>query len=224
MTVRVLTFSTLYPNSVDPSHGIFVETRLRHLLASGRVDGRVVAPVPWFPIKHRVFPKYGRYARVPAREVLNGIEVSHPRYPLLPKIGMSLAPFTLAVASLACIAKLRRSGFEFDLIDAHYYYPDGVAAALIARYLKKPLVITGRGTDLNLIPRYRFPRKLIQWAARQASRSITVSAALKEALASLGVERADIAVLRNGVDLHRFVPVEQSLARKTLEFEQGLTL
>jgi hypothetical protein len=28
--IRTLLFSTLYPNSERPSHGIFVETRLRH--------------------------------------------------------------------------------------------------------------------------------------------------------------------------------------------------
>lgn len=33
--IRTLLFSTLYPSNVRPSHGIFVETRLRHLLASG---------------------------------------------------------------------------------------------------------------------------------------------------------------------------------------------
>lgn len=53
--IRTLLFSTLYPSSVRPSHGIFVETRLRHLLASGEVETRVVAPVPWFPFKHERF-------------------------------------------------------------------------------------------------------------------------------------------------------------------------
>jgi teichuronic acid biosynthesis glycosyltransferase TuaC len=43
--IRTLLFSTLYPNCVRPSHGIFVETRLRHLLASGKVETRVIAPV-----------------------------------------------------------------------------------------------------------------------------------------------------------------------------------
>lgn len=40
--IRTLPFSNLYPSSVRPSHGIFVETRLRHLLASGQVETRVV--------------------------------------------------------------------------------------------------------------------------------------------------------------------------------------
>ena len=47
--MRTLLFSTLYPSSERPGHGIFVETRLRELLKTGRVETRVVAPVPWFP-------------------------------------------------------------------------------------------------------------------------------------------------------------------------------
>lgn len=29
--LRILTFSTLFPNPGQPVHGVFVETRLRHL-------------------------------------------------------------------------------------------------------------------------------------------------------------------------------------------------
>jgi hypothetical protein len=58
---------------VRPSHGIFVETRLRHLLASGEVETRVIAPVPWFPFRHNMFGDYAHYAAVPRQEVRNGI-------------------------------------------------------------------------------------------------------------------------------------------------------
>ena len=47
--IEIVTFTTLYPNSIQPNHGVFVETRLRQLLATGYVASRVVAPVPWFP-------------------------------------------------------------------------------------------------------------------------------------------------------------------------------
>ena len=61
--MRVLTFSTLFPSSARPSHGIFVETRLRELLKSGQVESRVIAPVPWFPSTD---PRWGDYARMAA--------------------------------------------------------------------------------------------------------------------------------------------------------------
>ncbi|WP_201744886.1 hypothetical protein, partial [Escherichia coli] len=123
--MMVLSFSTLYPSSVRPTHGIFVETRLRELLKSGRVESRVVAPVPWFPSTQPRWGEYAKFAATPAREQRNGIDVLHPRYLLAPKVGMSSAPLTLALGARAALRQLIDEGFDFDLIDAHYYYPDG---------------------------------------------------------------------------------------------------
>lgn len=211
--IRTLLFSTLYPNRVRPTHGIFVETRLRHLLASGEVETRVVAPVPWFPFRHRLFGEYAKHAAVPAREVRHGIEVLHPRYLLLPKIGMNLAPQTLANAGLAAAKALLDEGFDFDLIDAHYFYPDGVAATRIGKALGKPVVITARGTDINLIPQYPKPKQMILQAAADCAAMITVCAALKDALVELGAPADKITVLRNGVDLELFHPEDKAQAR-----------
>src|SRR5690606_22163682 len=83
--LRTVLFSSLYPSSARPGHGIFVETRLRQLLASGEIDTRVVAPVPWFPSTHPRFGAYAALAATPRREVRHGIEVMHPRYLLPPK-------------------------------------------------------------------------------------------------------------------------------------------
>lgn len=215
--MKILTFSTLYPHAARPSHGIFVETRLRHLLASGKVESKVVAPVPWFPSTDARFGEYALHARAPREERRHGIEVLHPRYPLLPKIGMSLSPFLLACAVRPLLERILRS-YPFDLIDAHYFYPDGVAAAMLGKRLGKPVVITARGTDVNLIPRYRLPRAMIRWAARRAAGIITVARALKDDLIRVGVPGERIEVLRNGVDLQLFRPVERDAARGRLRF------
>lgn len=214
--LRVLTFSTLFPSSVRPGHGIFVETRLRELMKSGRVESRVIAPVPWFPSPDPRWGEYAKFAATPAREQRNGLDVLHPRYLLLPKIGMTLAPLTLALGSRAAVKQLIDDGFDFDLIDAHYYYPDGVAAALLASWFGKPLVITARGTDVNLIPQHRLPRLLIQWASRRAGASIGVSAALVERMRQLHVESSRLHLMSNGVDAERFSPVEPARARADL--------
>ncbi|NML14407.1 glycosyltransferase family 4 protein [Azohydromonas caseinilytica] len=217
--MRVLLFSTLYPSSVKPGHGIFVETRLRELLKSAAVEARVVAPVPWFPSTHPRFGEYAGMAAVPRRETRHGIEVLHPRYPLLPKVGMSTAPFLLASAMLPTLRRLMREGFDFDLIDAHYFYPDGVAAALLSRWLGKPLTITARGSDLNLIGQYAWPRRLMRWAAGQAGGSIGVSSALVDVLRGWGVDEERLHVMRNGVDLQRFSPHPRDAARHALELD-----
>lgn len=214
--MKVLLFSSLYPSAVRPIHGIFVETRLRELLKTGAVQAKVVAPVPWFPSAAKRFGEYAQFAATPRQEQRNGLEVHHPRYLLLPKVGMNLAPYTMALGALPTVKRLQREGFDFDLIDAHYYYPDGVAAGLLAKWLGKPFFVTARGTDLNLIPEYPFPRKLILQTAAQASGSIGVCKALMDTLAQLGADPSKLHTLRNGVDLERFVPEPRDLARARL--------
>ena len=217
--IRLLTFSSLYPSSVRPGHGIFVETRLRELLSSGEVDVRVVAPVPWF---FSTDPRYGDYARMastPRRETHNGIDVLHPRYLLPPKVGMTLAPLSMAWGAMSALKQLIAEGYKFDAIDAHYYYPDGVAAALLARHFNKPFTVTARGTDLNLIPQYTLPRWMMQWAASRASASVGVCSALVDVLRAWKIPQDRLHVMRNGVDLLRFRP----LAQETVRGELGLT-
>lgn len=217
--LRLLTFSTLFPNAAAPSHGIFVENRLRHLMASGEAESRVIAPVPWFPSQNTRFGSYAAYAAAPREEQRHGLEIDHPRYPLIPKVGMTITPALLYFWALPAVRRLLASGYDFDLIDAHYFYPDGVAAALIARKLGKPVTITARGTDINLIPQYALPRRQILWAASRADGMITVCQALKDELVTLGVTDDRVTVLRNGVDLDMFRPGD----RAALRSRYGLT-
>lgn len=222
--IRTLLFSTLFPSSVRPLHGVFVETRLRELLRSGQVETRVVAPVPWFPSTHSRWGNYAGFAQTPARERRHGIDVLHPRYPLLPKVGMSSAPWLLAWFAAASVQRLIDEGFDFDVIDAHYYYPDGVAAALLARRFGKPLAITARGTDLNLIPQHALPRRMIRWAARRADASIGVCNALVDVLRGWGIDEQRLHVMRNGVDLQRFRPLPLEESRRQLGIAGGPVL
>lgn len=223
--IKTLLFSTLYPSSVRPVHGIFVETRLRELLKSGQVETQVVAPVPWFPFTHPRFGSYAKMAATPRFEKRNGIAVHHPRYPLPPKVGQNIAPHLLAAGALPTIRKLIRDGFDFDLIDAHFYYPDGVAASIIARKLDKPFVCTARGSDINLYRQSPTPRRLLQKTFSQASANIGVCGDLTEQMIELGADRQTTRVIRNGVDLQRFSVVDRNVARKHLGIEHsGLLL
>jgi teichuronic acid biosynthesis glycosyltransferase TuaC len=124
-----------------------------------------------------------------------------------------VTPFTLYRAMRGRLRRLLAAGQRVDLIDAHYFYPDGVAASWLAREFNLPYVVTARGTDLTLIPRYRWPRHLIRQAAERADGLITVCAALAEPLVELGIPAERVTVLRNGVDLERFRPYEKEAAR-----------
>lgn len=210
--LRLLTFSTLFPNAARPNHGIFVENRLRQVLETGEAISTVLAPVPWFPSQSAVFGAWAAHAKAPRQEVRHGITVLHPRYPVIPKIGMTIAPWLLYRAMVPVIGRMLAQGQSFDAIDAHYLYPDGVAATWIGRRFGLPVAITARGTDVTLIPHYARPRRLIQKAIGDAGALIAVSAALKQALVALGAPADHITVLRNGVDTTLFRPPEDRAA------------
>jgi teichuronic acid biosynthesis glycosyltransferase TuaC len=218
--LRLLTFSTLYPNAERPHHGVFVENRLRHLVGSQPVSSTVLAPVPWFPLGHARFGDWARNARVPLREERHGLVVHHPRYPVLPKVGMLAAPWLLYQASLRAVRRLMRDGLRFDVIDAHYLYPDGVAAVWLGQRLGVPVVMTARGSDVTQIAQMAAPGRMVSAAVRAAAGVITVSSALRDGVIALGAAPERVRVLRNGVDLFGFhPPVDRGAARAAL----GLT-
>lgn len=206
-------------------HGIFIETRLRELLKSGRVETRVVAPVPWFPSRHPAFGSYAKMAATPQFETRNGIQVHHPRYFLPPKVGQNIAPYVLAAGALPSIRRLIRDGFDFDVIDAHFYYPDGVAASIIAEKLGKPFVCTARGSDITLYKQSPKPNRLLRATMAKAAANIGVCVDLVEQMIELGASREKSLAIRNGVDLERFSVVDRKEARKAVGIDhQGLLL
>jgi len=204
--LQLLTFTTLFPNAAQPNHGIFVENRLRHLVADAPVVSTVVAPTWWFPSGSPRFGIWGTYARVPQHEARHGLAVHHPRALTVPKLGMYTAPYALFHAARRYIAGLMAQGLEFDAIDAHYLYPDGVAALWLARAFGKPLAITARGSDVTELPDHAVPRRLIQRAMAGADALIAVSAGLKDRMVELGAAADKVTVLRNGIDTTAFHP------------------
>ncbi|MGF1681311.1 glycosyltransferase [Photobacterium minamisatsumaniensis] len=203
--MKLLTISTLYPNASDPKHGIFVETRLRHLREKyPDVKVTVIAPVPWFPFKHQRFGQYAKFASVPYFEQRHGISIYHPRYIVIPKVGMNMTPITLQACIDRQLSLLVRHGFNFDLIDGHYFYPDGVAIAAIANKWKKPFTVTARGTDINLIPQFHKPLKKIQDVFHKSNHNLAVCEALRQEMILNGADPAKVTASRNGVDLTLF--------------------
>jgi len=214
--LRLLTYTTLFPNAERPNHGIFVENRLRDLLRTGQVESVVLAPVPFFPSANPRFGEWGRHAKVPLSESRAGLVVDHPRFPVIPKVGMSLAPWLLYQASARALGRMLAQGRRFDLIDAHYFYPDGVAAVWLGRRFRLPVVVTARGSDVTQLPDYAIPRRLLRQAIQEADGLISVSAALKNDLIELGASPAKVEVLRNGVDTALFHPINRGAARNKL--------
>ena len=222
--IKILLFSTLFPSNSRPIHGVFVETRLTNLLKSGSIDAQVMAPVPWFPFKNKYFGKYAHFASTPMFEERNNVKVYHPRYFLPPKVGQNIAPLTLAIGALPTIKKIIKQGFDFDIIDAHFWYPDGVAALIISRILGKPFVCTARGSDITLYKQFRIPRKYLKYALCSSAANIGVCNDLVLQMVKLGAPPERSLAIRNGVDLDRFMPLDKYLARTFLGIPRNCLL
>jgi glycosyltransferase involved in cell wall biosynthesis len=211
--MRILLFSSLFPNSAMPQFGLFVHRRAEAVARRG-VQVRAVAPVPYFP-RFLPVPRWRAYGQVPARERLGKMSVTHPRYLHAPGPGMYAQAWSLARASLPHLRELRRE-FDFQLIDAHYVYPDGVAAVHLARALGVPCVVTARGSDINLLPRHAMVRRQITWALQRADAIVAVSGALAESMRRLGAPADRLHVVPNGVDRDLFHFGEPAAGRRKI--------
>lgn len=167
------------------------------------MTAKVIAPVPWFPTGHRIFGRYGQFAKVPASEIRHDIDVLHPRFPVIPKIGARLTPYFLFRAMKKSAIALKEQGYDPDVIDAHYLYPDGVAAVMLGRFLNKPVILTARGSDVTEIGQMAGYRDRIAQACNGADHIITVSNSLRHLIEKMGVT-TPMTTLRNGVDLDMF--------------------
>jgi teichuronic acid biosynthesis glycosyltransferase TuaC len=212
--LRILTFTSLYPNRSNPLQGIFIHQRVLHLARRPGNSVEIIAPVPYFPSWLPV-PRWRQFGLVPREEEIDGLRIHHPRYPLMPGVSMPAHGMLIYLASVSLARRLQREK-SFDCIDAHFVYPDGFAAVRLGRTLTLPVVVSARGTDINLYSSFRFIRPMLRWTLTNAAGAIAVSADLKNKMIALGIPEASIRVISNGVDTERFHPLDAKSARRQL--------
>ncbi|MGA9581757.1 MAG: glycosyltransferase, partial [Allosphingosinicella sp.] len=209
--MRVLTLSTLYPDSGRPSFGIFVERQTVALAARDGVEVETVAAVglPLWPLS--LHPHYRTRAGLAAKEIRNGLRVHRPRFRIWPGLGGAGAARSLAAAALPIARALR-----CDVIDSEFFWPDGVAAMHLAEALDVPFSVKARGSDIHFWGGRPDVATQMLGAARKAGGLLAVSAGLKADMAAMGMPGEKIRVHHTGVDLERFRPMERGAAKRRL--------
>ncbi len=207
--IDLVVFSALFPSAARPGAGLFIRERMFRVARHRPLA--VVSPQPWFPgqsLIRLLRPHYRPQA--PAFEIQSGIRVYHPRYLSVPGLLRQLDGWSMALASLGLMRRLKRQGAR--LIDAHFAYPDGEAATRLARWLDLPATITLRGTEVphskNPVLRPRLSRTL-----QAAARVFSVSDSLRRLAIELGTAPEKTEVVGNGIDTERFQPVPRAAAR-----------
>ncbi len=213
--MKVLTFSTLFPNHLQPNHAVFIKNRMAAVQKYNEVELKVVSPVPFFP-PLKINPRWHQFSQIKRFEVLDGIEIYHPRYVVTPKIGMSFYGLNMFLGSLQTLKAIYRT-FPFDLIDAHYVYPDGFAAILLGKFFRKPVVLSARGSDINIYPKFKIIRKIMQYSLQHSSAIISVSSSLQDIMVDKLESSAEkICVIPNGIDPNIFYYADKTDAKKKL--------
>ena len=213
LVLRVLTLSTLFPDTSRPNFGIFVERQTRELASRPEVELTVVAPLGLPPAPFSALRRYAPLAKLPQQEEWRGLQLYRPRFPIIPAIGGRFHPGSIARSVLPLVRSLHEVR-PFDVIDASFFYPDGPAAMMLARALSIPFSIKARGADIHHWARKRSTAPMIRAAADAASGLLAVSQALRNDMIAIGMDGAKIKVHYTGVDLDRFFPTPDRIAAK----------
>lgn len=193
-SLRILSLSTNYPNPLQPDLGLFVRRRLQAIAKHHQIT--MVSPLPAFDYSH------------PQRKFLAGwkniqhwqdesIQVWNPRW-LYPPFGTPLNSVTLFLR-IASQIQFWHQQQPFDLIDAHFGFPEGIAAAMLARKLNLPFTITQRGHE-PIVAQRSWSQSRLSWALCSADHVISVSDELTRFAMDLGVSSSQATTVSNGVN------------------------
>jgi len=208
---RLVVFTTLFPSTRQPTAGLFIRERMfriaRHLPLV------VVAPQPWFPFQGLIRSIRPHFRPpLPEKEFQQGVVVHRPKFFSIPGLFKSWDGWLLSLSLLPFMRRLHQE-FAYDIIDAHFGYPDGYAAVQIGKQLKVPVTITMRGTEARHAEDNKLRPFLVE-ALKGAVRVFTVSDSLRRLAVKLGVGTGKALVIANGVDVEKFYPVDKKLARR----------
>ena len=199
---RVLVLARNYPNNAFPTLGLWTE---RFVNASRSVaDPTVVAPVPYAP---PLFPGESarRFRSVATHTSDDGVRVYHPRVAAGPGQVLHALDARLAYPFIRkAVLGLHRET-PFDIIHAHFIYPEGVIASRLGAELGIPVVSSEHAMWRPWLDRHQSVRRQVERALPRISRITAVSAALKRSIVELFGESVPVDVIPNVVDERIFV-------------------
>ncbi|MBX3231184.1 MAG: glycosyltransferase [Labilithrix sp.] len=215
--LRVLAITRIFPNAVEPLAAAF---NRQQFAALGQLcDLRVMATIPWFPASGLVkSSKTSSLREVPARDVIAGLDVRHPRVVYVP--GLAGLSGALEVASLlpSFMAEVKRG---VDVVLGSWAYPEGAASIALARLARVPAVVKAHGSDLNVQGDMLGPRTNLAFALPRAHRVVPVSKALGEQAVRLGARPESVEVVANGTDAKLFLLRDRDEVRRALTWPGG---
>jgi glycosyltransferase involved in cell wall biosynthesis len=179
-------------------------------------DVRVVAPVPWCPPipDAGLLRQYARYRRIPRVEQRKGVEISHPRFFSGPGTSLYALEARAYAAAITRTAQQMHREAPFDLVHAHFTYPDGVVAGRLAGRWNVPFVVSEHAPWWSVwLDRPGVARQAIP-AVKAAAAIFAVSSSVRDSIRSHAGEDPRIEIVPVGVDGELFKPLPNGSRRR----------
>lgn len=199
----LLTITNIYPRPDQPQRGLFNAQLFNELATFTQIENICLVPSwhihEWSQIRKWVSP-------YPAPFKTHYLPVFY-----IPVIGRD----TSWRWYLKELNSLSLDFSKFKYVFTPWLYPDGIAAAILAKRHNIPCWIKVMGSDtFHLNHRYR--RKLITKTAKSITGFFCPSQNIIESLVSAEISNEKIHHIRNGIDKERFYPDNKEIAKKEL--------
>jgi glycosyltransferase involved in cell wall biosynthesis len=204
---KVLVLSKSYPNHVFEVQGLWVENLVRH--SAKFCEPRVIAPVQYCPPIPGLPEYYKRFRSVPRHCFASGIEVFHPRMLVGPGYSLHSIESRIYYWAARRVAKRLRRDFPFELIHAHFTYPDGVAAVRLGKQFGVPVIITEQNPWGPWMDEDTAVRRQTIRAAQECTFQIAISHSVRESIVRLTGESDKLRVVPDAVDGDTFTLLEK---------------
>lgn len=89
----------------------------------------------------------------------------------------------------------------------------GLIAIMVKKLLKRPIILTIRGADMELARKYHLLKRLTCFVIENVSFVTTVNQTFKKVLIQFGIPPEKIKVTRSGIDIVKFRPIDQQKAK-----------
>lgn len=183
--------SHLFPGLAfeNPNHGIFIKNQLEEVRKF--VDIVLYVPVD-ITISMGLLKKQkgikkklvsiGEHFKRTMLTRLNNIR--HPvsgeyvrHFSIPPK---SIFPFSIGISQFLRLVRKVRKNNPFDVVHGQTVVIDGFAAVILAKWLKVPVIVTARGSDIHSIGNKRLLEKTTLYVLRNANKVVCVCEDLRK--------------------------------------------
>ena len=198
---RVLVIARNYPNNILPTLGIWTARFVQ--ASTGAADPTVIAPVPYAPPGIPI-EAFARFRRVARQRHENGTVVHHPRVLVGPGYLLHSFEASLGYPRVRRLADRLHRQAGFDLIHAHFIYPDGVIAARLGQRYGIPVITTEPAPWLPWLRDYPRVGCIVNEALAHIRVVTAVSESLRQNIAAAAGPTVATEVLYNVADDETF--------------------